>query len=124
MEAAYMQTLNPEINGDEFDQFFTELARKIQNGFDKFGIAAEFSYDSTGAFTLSVPAKPRDPGIEKIRERPGRLTGIAHALGITRQAVAAWKRVPATRVLAVSFITGISPQELRPDLYPASYLMA
>lgn len=43
---------------------------------------------------------------------------IARALGITKQAVSQWRRVPAGRVLIVSEITGIPPHELRPDIYP------
>lgn len=57
--------------------------------------------------------------LDAIRTRPGRLAKIAYGLGITRGAVAKWKRIPAERVLDVERITGIPRYELRPDLYPS-----
>lgn len=42
---------------------------------------------------------------------------LASALGISRQAVLAWKRIPANRVLAVEALTGISRHKLRPDIF-------
>jgi DNA-binding transcriptional regulator YdaS (Cro superfamily) len=46
------------------------------------------------------------------------LSWVARKLEITRGAVAQWDRVPAERIGAVSRITGIPPQILRPDLFP------
>lgn len=48
---------------------------------------------------------------------------FAQKLGISEQAVGRWKNkykgtVPATRVLEVFQVTGVTPHELRPDLYP------
>ncbi|AYN29973.1 Rha family transcriptional regulator [Buttiauxella sp. 3AFRM03] len=48
---------------------------------------------------------------------------FAEQLGISEQAVGRWKNkykgiVPSGRVLHVAAISGISPHELRPDLYP------
>jgi DNA-binding transcriptional regulator YdaS (Cro superfamily) len=42
---------------------------------------------------------------------------IAEGLGLTTQAVYAWDRVPAEKVVRVEEITGIPREELRPDLY-------
>lgn len=36
---------------------------------------------------------------------------------ITSQAISQWKRVPASKVIAVEAITGISRHELRPDVF-------
>jgi DNA-binding transcriptional regulator YdaS (Cro superfamily) len=58
-----------------------------------------------------------DPGIRKLREAKA-FPVISEQLGIARTAPYDWKRVPAKRVLAISRITGLSPHELRPDLYP------
>ncbi len=43
---------------------------------------------------------------------------LAGALGITRQAIYQWNRVPAERVLDVEKFSGVSRHVLRPDLYP------
>ena len=52
-------------------------------------------------------------------EAAGGLAKLAEPLGISVQAVSQWDEVPPLRVIAVEQITGVSRQELRPDLYPA-----
>lgn len=42
---------------------------------------------------------------------------IAEGLKLTTQAVYAWDRVPAEKVVRVEEITGVPREELRPDLY-------
>lgn len=59
-------------------------------------------------------------GMDLLRAVPGFSRDLAVALGITRGAVAKWKRVPAERVLAVEAYSGISRHLLRPDIYPRS----
>ena len=44
---------------------------------------------------------------------------VASHLGLTRAAVAVWKRVPAERVAQVSEVTGIPRDRLRPDIFDA-----
>jgi hypothetical protein len=44
---------------------------------------------------------------------------IAEELGITRQAIAGWRAVPAEWVRQLSDVTGIPAWRLRPDLYDA-----
>lgn len=55
-------------------------------------------------------------GMAAVRDRMP-LSWVARKLEITRGAVAQWDRVPAERIGAVSRITGIPPQILRPDLF-------
>jgi len=45
---------------------------------------------------------------------------LARNLGISAQAVSAWKLrgIPAERVLAIERVTGVPRTELRPDIYP------
>lgn len=68
-----------------------------------------------------MDSHPSPSGMQLIRAEHGLQFRIARALGITRGAVAKWRRVPAERVLAVEAITGISRHLLRSDIYPRSY---
>lgn len=56
-------------------------------------------------------------------QRAGGSSKLGRALGITRQAVEAWKGkgrvVPPEHVLEIEKLTGVSRYELRPDIYGA-----
>jgi DNA-binding transcriptional regulator YdaS (Cro superfamily) len=54
--------------------------------------------------------------MKRLREHHS-LTRIAGELGLTRQAVQWWERVPPKHVLMVARITRISRHVLRPDIY-------
>lgn len=56
----------------------------------------------------------------KSRRRYSGTRILADRLGVSSSAVAAWKRVPASRVLQVERLTGgaVPRTRLRPDLYP------
>jgi DNA-binding transcriptional regulator YdaS (Cro superfamily) len=62
--------------------------------------------------------------LDRARRQAGGSVGLGRSLGISSQAVSQWKRVPAERVLDVERASGVSRQELRPDLYPASEVFA
>lgn len=47
----------------------------------------------------------------------GTQTALAATLGIERSAVSQWKQIPATRVLEIEELTGISRHVLRPDVF-------
>lgn len=47
----------------------------------------------------------------------GGAAALGRHLGITRQAVEDWDRVPAKHCLTVERLTGISRYQLRPDIY-------
>jgi DNA-binding transcriptional regulator YdaS (Cro superfamily) len=57
------------------------------------------------------------PMVKLAIERAGGLTVLADQLGITKQNVFGWWRIPAEKVLKVERITGISRHELRPDVF-------
>ncbi len=61
--------------------------------------------------------KPQPAVIAYAIEKAGGLSELARQLGVKRQAVFAWKRIPAERARKVSEITGIPLADLRPDLY-------
>lgn len=56
----------------------------------------------------------------KAIECGGGATALSKRLGVTRQAVEQWDKVPARHCLAVEEATGISRHELRPDIYGPS----
>jgi len=43
---------------------------------------------------------------------------LAMGLGMTKQGIYLWRRVPAEHVLNVERLSGVSRGKLRPDLYP------
>jgi DNA-binding transcriptional regulator YdaS (Cro superfamily) len=47
----------------------------------------------------------------------GGIAALAGKLGLTRQALYQWKRVPPEWVLKVEKLTGASRHDLRPDIY-------
>ena len=59
--------------------------------------------------------KQKPPEIAQVFSRIPAAT-LAAQLGITAQSVAQWKRIPADRIIEVERISGISRQQLRPDL--------
>lgn len=50
----------------------------------------------------------------------GRRGKLAEALEISPSAVSMWSRVPGERLMDVSRATGLSPEELRPDMFAIS----
>lgn len=62
-------------------------------------------------------------GLAKAIKSAGTATNLASMLGIKPMSVSRWKNryhgvVPADRVLPIYAVTGVTPHELRPDLYP------
>ncbi|MGX7886459.1 YdaS family helix-turn-helix protein [Enterobacter hormaechei] len=62
-------------------------------------------------------------GLTKAIKSAGTATNLATMLGIKPMSISRWKNryqgvVPADRVLQIYAVTGITPHELRPDLYP------
>ena len=62
-------------------------------------------------------------GLTKAIKSAGPATNLAPMLGIKPMSVSRWKNryqgvVPADRVLQIYAATGVTPHELRPDLYP------
>lgn len=56
--------------------------------------------------------------LKRAVENVGGQAKFARLIGVTAQAVSQWDEVPPLRVLAVERVSGVSRNELRPDLYP------
>lgn len=61
--------------------------------------------------------------LEKAIKIVGNAGELGRLLGISRQAIHIWKvernwRIPEIRVIQIYKATGITPHEMRPDLYP------
>ncbi|OAE43149.1 Rha family transcriptional regulator [Enterobacter cloacae] len=59
-------------------------------------------------------------GIELAIFRSGSASALGTLIGVSKMAVSLWRRkgIPAERVLLIYGVTGVTPHELRPDLYP------
>lgn len=58
-----------------------------------------------------------EPGVAlAIEAVGGSIPRLAQKLGLSRQAIHRWRRIPAERLPDVVRITGIPAQKLRPDL--------
>ncbi|QHC37233.1 helix-turn-helix domain-containing protein [Komagataeibacter xylinus] len=55
--------------------------------------------------------------LPEIIKRAGGRRAIARALGMTEQAVGQWKQVPPRWVVDVAAMAGMSPTEIRPDVF-------
>jgi DNA-binding transcriptional regulator YdaS (Cro superfamily) len=61
---------------------------------------------------------PRPPILIHTANKVGGLPALAKLLGIKRQAIYQWKKIPADRVIEIETLTRVSRHELRPDLHP------
>ncbi len=58
------------------------------------------------------------PILKSAAQRLGGVNQLADGLGVTRQALYQWSRVPAERVIEIERLSGVARHDLRPDLYP------
>lgn len=60
----------------------------------------------------------RDPVIAMRKSVRGFASRLAREIGITRQAVHSWKRVPPRHALAIAKFMNLHPHEVCPEMYP------
>ncbi|MCE0802015.1 helix-turn-helix domain-containing protein [Buttiauxella sp. S04-F03] len=61
--------------------------------------------------------------LEKAIDEAGSASALARGLGVSPMTVSFWRSrssgvVPVERVIAIFELTGVTPHELRPDIYP------
>jgi len=61
--------------------------------------------------------KPKSPELLKVLHHFGTLGAISGALGISKAAVSVWRRVPIHHVRKICELTGMRPEQVRPDVY-------
>jgi DNA-binding transcriptional regulator YdaS (Cro superfamily) len=59
----------------------------------------------------------RDPAIMAVLFKYGNAVKLATELGISRQAVSRWTKIPMRHLATISEFTGMQPHELRPDVF-------
>jgi DNA-binding transcriptional regulator YdaS (Cro superfamily) len=59
----------------------------------------------------------RDPVIMAVLFKYGNAVKLATELGISRQAVSRWTKIPMRHLATISEFTGMQPHELRPDVF-------
>jgi TorA maturation chaperone TorD len=59
----------------------------------------------------------RDDGLKLAIDAAGGISALARGLGIAQPSVSSWARVPAERIVAIEALTGITRDQLRPDLF-------
>lgn len=80
----------------------------MQADWKRLNLEAVLEVRRRAAKKLADPSQGPDQGLAR----------LADLLGITRQAVAFWTRVPEAHVSAVNRILGIPKYKLRPDRFP------
>jgi len=55
--------------------------------------------------------------VKQAAEKAGGVVALARELGIEHPSLHSWKKVPASRVLDMERITGISRHDIRPDIF-------
>jgi DNA invertase Pin-like site-specific DNA recombinase len=67
--------------------------------------------------TTRYKPENQDEAIRRIRATRGQSTEIARVCGIERAAVYQWKKVPPRWIHQVAEVTGMSLEEIRPDIF-------
>lgn len=58
-----------------------------------------------------------DSGIKLAIEAAGGLRALARKLGMNHSTILKWTKVPANHILEIERLTGVSREQLRPELY-------
>jgi len=59
----------------------------------------------------------QNPQLEMLLAKVGNASRLATLIGVNKQAIYKWQRIPADRLIDIEKATGIPREKLRPDLY-------
>jgi len=76
--------------------------------------------DMRGSNTYHPTMTKAETALQRAIAIAGGPAALARMIGVTKQAIVQWKRLPPRRVPAVSSKTGVSREDLRPDIYGAN----
>ncbi len=65
------------------------------------------------------PLSTPETAMREALRRAGGIPEVARRMGVRRQAIYQWPRVPADRAAALSEMSGVPAWRLRPDIFPA-----
>jgi hypothetical protein len=65
----------------------------------------------------TVRDERRDAVMRTVFAQPGFAAKIAKHLGLTHQNISAWNRVPSHHVMKLAPLLGLSPEQIRPDVF-------
>ena len=71
----------------------------------------------SATYLCVMTAEPTKDAVRLAAEACGGFPQLAEKLGIQRQALYQWDKIPADRVVEVERVSGISRTILRPDLF-------
>lgn len=100
-----------------------EVERWLHRHFSALRVKGEWFRFTAAMLDIEPPhivARSRRAPLLRAIEALGSSANLARSIGVTPQAVHAWDRIPAERVLPIERATEgkVTRHELRPDLYP------
>jgi hypothetical protein len=89
----------------------------IWQRYDDLGKPVKRLVDARFERGIFLCMKSHDPIILDVYKSYGSAAKLAKELGITRQCVCQWQKIPLKHVRTIARYTGLSPAVLRPDVY-------
>lgn len=86
-------------------------------GYNALWIWVKHPVDAKHRYDILFHMKHHDPILSDVYRAYGTAANLARCLGVTRQAVSQWHKVPLKYVRRIAEYTGISAAVLRPDIY-------
>ena len=95
------------------DYLNARRALKPANGGKVYSRETRYAEDDN----IRVLQRLNDNGLKTAIESVGGVQALASLLGLNRQSIYEWRRVPGKRIIQIEKVTGVPRDVLRPDLY-------